>query len=54
MKVQEPIIGGTILRPINKLMSYPIRTNIERTVHTIWTSSTKIRKRRKTKTYGQT
>lgn len=51
IKVQEPIIGGTILRPINKLLSFPIRTNIERTVSTIMASSVKISKRRKTKRY---
>ena len=53
IKVQEPIIGGTILRPINKLINYPIRTNIEKTVGTLIASSSKIMHRRKTKRYGK-
>ena len=54
IKVEEPIIGGTVLRPINKMMRVPIRTNIEKIVSTISTAPHRIRKRRKsTKTYGK-
>jgi len=52
--VQEPIIGGTILRPINKILVTPIRTNAEKIISTINASPLSIRKRRKyTKTYGK-
>jgi len=51
IKVQEPVIGGTILRPINKMLSFPIRTNIERTVSTIVATSVSIVRRRKPKKY---
>ncbi|MFW9851894.1 MAG: MFS transporter [Candidatus Thorarchaeota archaeon] len=52
--VQEPIIGGTILRPINKIFSTPIRTNAEKIVSTIIATPFHINKRRKsTKTYGK-
>ena len=53
IKVQEPIIGGTILRPINKILNYPIRANIEKSVSTVMTASAKIGHRRKTKKYGK-
>lgn len=47
IRVKEPVIGGTILRPINKILSYPIRSNIEKTISTIIVSSEKILHRRK-------
>ena len=54
IKVKEPIIGGTILRPLNKVLHYPVRVNIEKTVSTIVASSGRILHRRKSKrTYGK-
>jgi len=37
IKVKEPVIGGTILRPISKIIITPIRVNIEKIVHTMST-----------------
>jgi MFS family permease len=53
IKVQEPIIGGTILRPINKILRYPIRANIERSISAIVATPSKIMHRRKSKKYGK-
>ncbi len=54
IKVKEPIIGGTILRPINKILTFPVRSNIERAVSIIITSSGKILHRNKIKgKYGK-
>ncbi|MFW9923679.1 MAG: MFS transporter [Candidatus Thorarchaeota archaeon] len=33
--VKEPVIGGTILRPIRRVLTYPFRSNAERSVYTI-------------------
>ena len=49
IKVKEPIIGGTILRPINKTIVTPIRMNIEKIVHSVTTIQERHRFRRKRK-----